>query len=345
MDMAVIGAGNTGQIMAFDLAQKGAQVRLYDRDREKVGYLARHGLEAEGRLRGKVSPFLATADMREAVRGAQAICVTTTAAGHRPVAEAMRPYLEEGQIVIIFNANWGALEFHQVFGASGGMRRVLVGETGSQLNIGSASGQGKIFAKQIKENVSLAMIEKGWTDAVIAVLRPFFPQFTKAANVLETSLSSANAMVHTPICLFNLSRIDLGQDFLFYRDGASRSTVAYIEHIDRKRMAIMAALGLEARTMLEVINSFWPDKKDSLLRRDPGQSVVPDGQGAAIPGPPFPDRGFAVRHHAARPPRAGAWSAHAVHGRDARNLRPFPGARSVGNGFRPDVVELAAIRN
>ncbi|MDL2209693.1 NAD/NADP octopine/nopaline dehydrogenase family protein [Desulfovibrio sp. OttesenSCG-928-O18] len=344
MKMAIIGAGNTGQIMAFDLVKKGAEVRLYSRDREKAAHIARYGLEAEGRLEGKAAPALVTATMREAVQGAKVICVMTTAGGHRPVAEAMRPYVEEGQIVIVFNANWGALEFHQVFGEAPGTPRVLVGETGTQLYIGSATREGKVFVKQIKENVSLAMIDKDETDAVIAALRPFFPQFTKAANILETSLSSANAIVHTPVCLFNLSRIELGHDFLFYSEGASRSTVAYVEKIDRERMAVMAALGLEARTMLEVINSFWPDKKNTLY-----DAIQENPSYRQVKGPQALDHRFLTEDlpygivplvHLGRELGVPTPCMEGMLETFAR----FCGRDYVETGFRPNAAELAAIR-
>lgn len=264
MKFAVIGAGNSGQIMAFDLTQKGAEVSLYTRDAAKAAHLAEHGLTAEGRLEGHVSLHLVTTDMRAAVRGAEVIFIMTTAAGHRPVAEAMKPFLEEGQTIIVFNANWGALEFRQVLAASPAAPAVCIGETGTQLYVGNIAAPGRVFSKQIKQQITLATIAPEQCDAVISRLRDFLPQLSKAANILETSLSSANAAIHVPVCLFNLSRIELGQDFLFYTEGTSRSTVAYIEAIDRERMAVMAALGLETSTMLEILNSFWPDKRETL---------------------------------------------------------------------------------
>jgi opine dehydrogenase len=277
MKLAVIGAGSTGQIMAFDLARKGAEVRLYARDPAKAAHLARHGIRAEGVLEGEAVPALATSDMREAVRGAEAVFIMTTAGGHRPVAEMMKPFLEEGQIVIIFNANWGALEVGAALSSAPASPDVAVGETGTQLYVGHAVEPGRVSVKRIKERVSLAMLETRRCDAVIARLKPFFPQFVKAGGILETSLSSANAIVHVPVCLFNLSRIERGDDFFFYREGASRSAVAYIEHIDRERMAVMEKLGVPALPMLAVINSFWPEKRATLyeaIQDNPSYQLV-----------------------------------------------------------------------
>lgn len=287
MNIAVLGAGNTGQITAFDMAAKGASVRLFTRDEEKADLLARNGLRATGALNGRRNPDLVTADIRKAVQGAELICVQTTAGGHKPMAEAIKPFLEEGQVIIVFNANWGALEFRNALRAEPEAPPVLIGETGTQLYIGSASPDGEVFVKQIKKNASLAMIDNSRCDGILVRLKAFFPQFTKAANILETSLSSANAIVHTPVCLFNLSRIEMGQDFLFYAEGASRSTIEYVDRIDQERVAVMEALGVPARGMLDVLNSFWPDKRDTLydaIHENPSYKVVK--------GPKTPDHRF-----------------------------------------------------
>ncbi|CAK7007754.1 MAG: Opine dehydrogenase [Desulfovibrio sp.] len=289
MNIAVLGAGNTGRIMAFDLAQKGAEVRLYTGCAEKADHITRHGLTAEGKLEGTVRVAKATTSMEDAVRGAAAVFVMTTAGGHKPVAEKYAPYAEKDQIVIAFNGNWGAVEFCQALGVSPGdtTPRLLVGETGTQLYIGSATGPGSVFVKQVKTGVSLAMASSASTPGAIERLRSFFPQFTAAANIVETSLSSANAIVHTPVCLFNLSRIELQQDFRFYAEGASASTIDYVEHIDEERVAVMQALGLPTRNMLAILNSFWPDKKDSLYA-----AIHENVSYQSVPGPKSLDHRF-----------------------------------------------------
>lgn len=279
MKIAILGAGNTGQIMAFDLARKGAEVRLYTGSAEKAAHIRLHGIVAEGSLSGSARPAVATTDMGEAVRGAEVVFVMSTAGGHRPLAEKFGSVAEKGQTVIVFNGNWGALEFCEVLGVAPGdaAAGLLIGETGTQLYIGSASGPGVVFVKQVKKAVSLAMAAPERTAETVARLAGFFPQFTAAANIVSTSLSSANAIVHTPVCLFNLSRIEMRQDFLFYAEGASPSTVAYVERIDEERMAVLRALGLPFRSMLEIINSFWPDKKESLyaaIRENPSYGTV-----------------------------------------------------------------------
>lgn len=265
MKAAILGAGNTGQIMAFDLAQKGVEVRLYSRDKEKAAYLAENGLRAEGKLEGHVTLACVTADIRQAATGAEYIFVMTTGAGHRPMAQALRPVIREGQRIIVFNANWGAIEMQQTFLEQPDTPDVAVGETGAQLYIGGIPEPGKVFCKQIKQSVQLAMLRKEQTDDVLRELAPLIPQLSRAENVLETSLGNANSTIHAPVVLFNLSRIEMGEDFLFYAQGASRGAVRVIEAIDAERVAVARALGVSSPGVLDLLNSFWPEKKDSLF--------------------------------------------------------------------------------
>ncbi len=78
------------------------------------------------------------------------------------------------------------------------------------------------------------------------MLNECYPQFTPAKNVLETSLSSANMVLHPPIMLLNAGYLERSKgDFLFYIHGASPSVAHVIEIIDAERLAVGKALGID----------------------------------------------------------------------------------------------------
>lgn len=264
MKIAILGAGNTGQIMAFDLTRKGAEVRLYSRSLEKTAFLAENGITAEGKLEGHAHLALITNDIRQAVEEADYIFVMTTADGHRPMAQALRPVLEDGQTVIVFNANWGAVAMGRELLEGWDAPRLRIGETGAQLYIGGIVEPGKVFCKQIRQSVRIAMLRKEDTAAVIRELAPVYPQFIAAENVLETSLGNANPAIHAAVTLFSLSRVESGEDFLFYVQGATPGAVRSIEKIDAERVAVAEALGVSATGVLDILNSFWPEKETNL---------------------------------------------------------------------------------
>ena len=121
MEIAVLGLGKVGHTIAALLTARGCSVTGYTRDREKAEAAARHGITVSGALNGNF-PVRATTDLDEALDHARFLVVTTTAQGHRPLAEALRGRLRPGQRIVISTGNWGAYEFWSVLGQGPGTR-------------------------------------------------------------------------------------------------------------------------------------------------------------------------------------------------------------------------------
>ncbi len=65
-------------------------------------------------------------------------------------------------------------------------------------------------------------------------------------GVMQTSLQNANPIIHPAVTLANAARIEsTGGDFLFYEEGVSDATGRLIEALDRERIAIGRAIGIE----------------------------------------------------------------------------------------------------
>ena len=102
MKIAVIGAGNGGQAIAGYLATQKYDVALYDIVEEKINELNQlGGINLEGRLSGFGKIGCITTNIKEAVRGAEIIMVTTIANAHKAVAQSIAPYLVDGQVIIL----------------------------------------------------------------------------------------------------------------------------------------------------------------------------------------------------------------------------------------------------
>ena len=97
------------------------------------------------------------------------------------------------------------------------------------------------------------------------------------ANVLETSLNNSNPISHGPLALFNITRMENGEDFLLFGTGVTPRVARFMEKIDRERVAVVRACGVSAPTELEMLNSFWPEPQESLynvLHNTPAYSVT-----------------------------------------------------------------------
>jgi opine dehydrogenase len=65
-------------------------------------------------------------------------------------------------------------------------------------------------------------------------------------------------------CLFNLSRIENGEDFDFFGAPLTKRTAAFMEECDKERLAIGKNLGLELAPLLATLNSFWGTRAGTL---------------------------------------------------------------------------------
>lgn len=147
----------------------------------------------------------------------------------------------------------------------GSVQHLLREETGGMLLLSNLSRTGECFLRSIKKKMSLAAIPAAESERLAAELRPVFPQFQPAASVFETSLNATNPILHAPLDLFSLARIDKGESYYLYADGATPVSVGYIEKIDAERMAVIRAMGIHGQSCLEIVNDAWSASYTDLL--------------------------------------------------------------------------------
>ena len=263
MKFTIIGGGNTGQAVAAYIASKGEECVINTRNAKKADTINRIGITAEGAINGNYK-VKATTDIKEALTGADFILIMTIANAHKEVAVKLKPFLTQNQTIIIFNSNWGALEFKQVLREDIKLKNLTVAETGAQLFIASAKEPGYVNVN-IKSKVYVSAIDSEKNQKLLNDVKEIFPQFEKASSIIETTMSTTHPIIHVPITLLNAARIENAQTFLFYGEGASASAVNLITYLDIERLAVAQALGCNIDDVLTVINSFWEIKHDNLL--------------------------------------------------------------------------------
>jgi opine dehydrogenase len=262
MKICVIGAGNTGQAVAAYLKSMGIDSVLNTRSEEKAATINKNGITSEGGIIGKFK-IPATVDLFGAVKDADLILLMTIASAHKEVAEKLKPLLVQGQKILIFNSNWGAFEFKQVLADDIEQKNLTVAETNAQLFISSTEEVGRVNM-EIKKQVLVCATNPNKTQFLLDSTKSFFPQFKKSSSIFETTLASTNPVIHVPIVLLNLVRMENSQHFMFYGDGVSYTAVNLILDIDKERVAVARMLGCEIPDVLTTINSFWEIKYDNL---------------------------------------------------------------------------------
>lgn len=242
---AVIGAGNGGQTMAGHLALMGFTVNLYNRTYEKlVPIINKGGIFLEGEVEGYGSLNIITDDIAEAIDGVDVILITVPASAHLQIANELLPHLKNNQIIILNpGRTGGALEFYSVLKKRKNID-IVIAETDTFIYACRASmGNAKIY--KIKDIVSVAALPAVKTSLVVDILNIPFSQFIPAENILETSFNNIGAIFHPTPALLNAARIETTKGhFQYYIDGISPSIAKILEKLDKERMMVAQALGV-----------------------------------------------------------------------------------------------------
>ena len=251
MKVAVLGSGNGGCAVAFDCTMHGHHVSLFDFEEfpENIKSIQKNGgIFAEGELEGFASIADAGHDIEKALDGAQVIFAVGPAYSTRPFAKACKPYLEEGQTVIVCPSSCGgSIEFKNSAGLSIRDEEVIVAET-STLPYAVRTlqpGKVRVFLK-LKAGLFLAAVPAKNTAQVLDDIQDVYPAMAAAKSVLQTSLQNGNPVIHPAVTLMNVALIErTGGDFCFYEEGVTPAVGRLIEAVDKERVAIGKKLGIE----------------------------------------------------------------------------------------------------
>ena len=102
LKFAIIGAGAGGQSLAAILTNKGYSAKLYDIDREKIRCLReRKTIKLTGVIECEAAPEVITDHIEEVMTDVDVVMIVSTTDAHRSIANACKPFLKDGQIVML----------------------------------------------------------------------------------------------------------------------------------------------------------------------------------------------------------------------------------------------------
>ena len=258
MKIAVLGSGNGGCAVAFDCAQHGHQVNLFDFELfpERIqGIKDTGGIFAEGELDGFAPIHYAGHDVQEAVSGTEMIIAVGPAYSTRPFAAASKPYLRKGQMILICPGSCGgSLEFKIEAGLPLESSNIIIAETSTLPYAVRMIEPARInvFLK-LKAGLYAAAIPAKDTSKVIDALASVYPALEPAKNVIQTSLQNGNPVIHPTISLLNAALIErVHGDFYFYEEGVTPAVGRLLKAVDQERIAIGKQLGVEVMSEPEI---------------------------------------------------------------------------------------------
>ena len=258
LKFAIIGAGAGGQSMAAILTSKGYIAKLYDIDKEKIHRLQElKTIKVTGVIACEAAPAVITDRIDEVMDDVDVIMVVSTTDAHRSIAYACKPYLKDGQIVMLNPGHCGgALEIANILRGEDGCGKDLIIAEAGDLMYGCRSYEvGNILHTGLKVHVPVATLPASDIDRLMKVLGPIFPCLQPAANVLETGFEGAGAMLHPIPSLMNINKMDLGQSYDYYMEGITPHIADIISACDKERVAVCRALGVDALGVMHAVKA------------------------------------------------------------------------------------------
>lgn len=268
--VAVVGAGNGGTAIAGYLSSLGVKVNLCDLFPQYLEGIQKAGgidLTLEGKTTHQ--PLnLVTQDMPQAIRGVQLIMVVTPSFTHKLIAQACCSALADGQVVVLNpGRTGGALEFLNTVRGMGCTADITVAETQTLIYSCRKTGPASAEIYGVKKEVALGTFPANRTRRVVELIHPFYPQFTPAKNCLETSLSNIGALFHPAPILLNIGRIESdSKGYRYYWDGITPSVAVLVKEIDKERMAVAQAYGVQVLSAEQWLRQSYNTGGDDLYQ-------------------------------------------------------------------------------
>lgn len=246
--VAVLGGGNGGHAVAANLALAGYKVNFFELPQfadtfEKV--LRTREIRIEGvSIDGTAKLNLATHDIEKAIRDAEVIFVITPAFGHKAMAEACAPFVQNGQIFVLMPGSGGSLEFAKIFKQKKVKKEVIFAESctlpyGARLK---APGHVMVFIHALILPTGVFPAKK--TEETISKLKKYYSIIIPAKDVLEAAINNPNPIVHPVATLLSATRIEHSKgEFYLYAEGMTPAVARALESLNEERLSICKALG------------------------------------------------------------------------------------------------------
>lgn len=117
----------------------------------------------------------------------------------------------------------------------------------------------RLTTRILKRRLPCASTGPEQTAYLVGLFSRFLPEL-EASDLVTTSLSNTNHMIHPGVVLLNAARVDNGEPFRFYREGISPALSSLLEAVDAERVAVAERVGAEALSVREWMLRFYADE-------------------------------------------------------------------------------------
>jgi opine dehydrogenase len=244
--IAVIGAGAGGAAAVAELTLAGHEVRLWNRSAQTLaplqalGGVAYDGVFGEGIAR----PRLITADLAQAIAGADVILVCLPTFAHAAVARALAGIgSTTPPIVLNPGHTGGALEFRQAY------RDVRpdappIAEFSTLTYVARKYSPERVTITGAAKQIRIAALPGGQAAALAG--SDLYPAATLMPDVLACDLANVNMVLHPPGAVLAAAWVEAtAGDFTFYVEAMTPGVGRVMQALDDERRTVARAFGHE----------------------------------------------------------------------------------------------------
>ena len=245
MKIAILGGGHGCYAAAADLAEAGHHVRLWRRDASALQPLVDSGSimlkDADGSREVRIGK--ASADMAEALDGAQLVVVPSPANAQLDIAAAMAPHLCDGQVVFLAPGTFGSFVMAERVRAAGNRSDLLWAETGTLPYLTRKHGSREVTITIRAVRLPTGVYPASREAEAIDVVRMAYPSVHGCGDALSGALMNAGPIIHPPLMVMNAAPLQHFERWDIHGEGTQPAVRAVTARLDAERIAVREKLG------------------------------------------------------------------------------------------------------
>lgn len=249
--VAVLGGGAGGLSSAVELSQSGHEVRLWNRNPRTIAGVAESSAVAFRGVLGEGAEKLAlvTTALDEVLTRADAVVVCLPALAHGAIFADLADAGCAVPVVLNPGQTGGALHARAVFRARHATLPPLA-ELSTLTYVARVQATGVLRVTCRAGQVRCGALPGG--QEALDTACALFPAAVGVADVLASSLSNVNLVLHPPGAILAAAWVEApGPDFTFYVDALTPGVARVIAALDAERRAVAAAFGHDLPSLIE----------------------------------------------------------------------------------------------
>lgn len=243
MTVAVLGAGAGGLSAAVELSLAGHNIVLWNRRAQTFATNCPNSEIRYGGVLGEgtLSPKQITTDLQEALAQADVVVICLPSVVHDQLFRDLAALQCTIPIILNPGHTGGALHLREIFRRVGSLLPP-VAEFSTLTYVARVNPEGRVDITNRAEKVRMACLPGG--KVALDWGRVLFPRASEVVDVIASSLSNVNLVLHPPGAILGASWVEATSgDFTFYVEGMTAGVCRIMQALDDERLAVAKIFG------------------------------------------------------------------------------------------------------